>query len=71
VPSGTQIHASFSYNRAAWASVVDLLNRSAISPSVLISHRFPLENWEQGLEALRGTSKGPRGKVLLSVHPST
>jgi threonine dehydrogenase-like Zn-dependent dehydrogenase len=32
----------------------------------LVTHRFPLADWAQALEALRGPDS-PRGKVLLTM----
>ncbi len=55
---------SFSYTSDAWTSVVKLFNTGVFHPEFLITHRFPLENWERALEVLR-VRKGPRGKVLL------
>lgn len=61
--------ASFSYNRAAWASVVELLNKKLITPSLLVTHRFPLDQYEEALALLKkgGPGAAPRGKILLAV----
>jgi hypothetical protein len=40
-----------------------------IGAAPLITHRFPLENYEQAYQALRSGS-GPRGKVMLDVSAS-
>jgi L-iditol 2-dehydrogenase len=69
------ILGSFGYTSAAWRSVVTLLNSGLLKPSVLVTHRYPLGEWEQALTALRGVSAagaqasptGPRGKVLLRI----
>jgi threonine dehydrogenase-like Zn-dependent dehydrogenase len=69
------ILGSFGYTSAAWRSVVTLLNSGLLKPSVLVTHRYPLAEWEQALAVLRGTSDalaqagttGPRGKVLLRI----
>jgi threonine dehydrogenase-like Zn-dependent dehydrogenase len=60
------ILGSFSYTSAAWRSVVALLNSGLLRPSMLITHRYPLAEWERANGALRGAA-GPRGKVLLEV----
>jgi threonine dehydrogenase-like Zn-dependent dehydrogenase len=69
------ILGSFGYTSAAWRLVVTLLNSGLLKPSVLVTHRYPLADWELALAALRGQSDagaqasttGPRGKVLLQV----
>jgi L-iditol 2-dehydrogenase len=58
---------SFSYTPAAWRTVVALLNSRQLRPSALITHRYPVAEWEQAIGALRGAS-GPRGKVLLQIR---
>ncbi len=63
------IHGSFSYTPAAWRAVVTLLNAGRLRPGLLITHRYPLAEWEQAIATLRGAG-GPRGKVLLQVRPS-
>jgi L-iditol 2-dehydrogenase len=60
------ILGSFSYTSSAWRSVVALLDSGRFKPSVLITHRYPLAEWEHALGALRG-AEGPRGKVLLEI----
>src|SRR5580658_7507898 len=62
------ISASFAYTSAAWAEVTALLRSGQISLSPLITHRFPLEAYEQAYQVLR-ESFGPRGKVILDVNP--
>lgn len=58
---------SFSYTPVAWRRVVALLNSGQLRPSALITHRYPLADWEQAIGALRGVA-GPRGKVLLQIR---
>jgi L-iditol 2-dehydrogenase len=58
---------SFSYTPAAWRSVVGLLNAGMLRPGRLVTHRYPLPDWEQAVAALRG-APGPRGKVLLEIR---
>ena len=57
---------SFGYTPAAWRSVVALLDSGQLAPSKLITHRYPLADWEQAVATLRGGT-GPRGKVLLEI----
>src|SRR5215467_13924094 len=60
------ILGSFSYTSAAWRSVVTLLDSGRFRPASLITHRYPLAEWERAISALRG-ALGPRGKVLLEI----
>ena len=60
------ISASFAYTSAAWAEVTALLSAGQIGLSPLITHRFPLEAYEEAYQVLRSSS-GPRGKVILDV----
>jgi L-iditol 2-dehydrogenase len=64
------ILGSFGYTSAAWRAVVTLLNAGQIRPGILITHRYPLADWEQAIAVLRGQreTEGPRGKVLLEVR---
>jgi L-iditol 2-dehydrogenase len=62
------ISASFAYTSAAFAEVAALLRAGQIRPAPLITHRFPLAAYEQAYEVLRSGS-GPRGKVMLDIHP--
>jgi threonine dehydrogenase-like Zn-dependent dehydrogenase len=61
------ILGSFSYTSAAWRSVVTLLDSGRFRPASLITHRYPLGEWERAISALRG-ARGPRGKVLLEIR---
>ena len=65
-----QISASFSYTSAAWAEVTALLGSGQIRLSPLITHRFPLDAYEEAYQVLRESS-GPRGKVMLDVNGDT
>ncbi len=58
--------ASFSYTSAAWERVVALLNAGRIEPGRIVTHRFPLEQYEQAFAAL-ASPDGPRGKVVLDL----
>ena len=60
------ISASFSYTSAAWAEVSALLGSGRIRLAPLITHRFPLDAYEEAFGVLRDSS-GPRGKVMLEV----
>jgi L-iditol 2-dehydrogenase len=65
-----QISASFSYNSAAWAEVTALLGSGRIRLAPLVTHRFPLDAYEEAYQVLRESS-GPRGKVMLDVNGGT
>jgi L-iditol 2-dehydrogenase len=62
-----QISASFSYNSSAWSEVTALLGSGQVRLSPLITHRFPLDTYEEAYQVLRESS-GPRGKVILDVN---
>jgi threonine dehydrogenase-like Zn-dependent dehydrogenase len=57
---------SFAYTGAAFRSVVTLINAGQLAPGFLITHRFPLADWQQAVAVLRHAD-GPRGKVLLTL----
>jgi len=60
------IIGSFGYTTNAWAAVVDLLNAGEVSLDFLITHRYPLGEWQAAVATLR-RSDGVRGKVLLEI----
>lgn len=60
------IAASFGYTSAVWARVVELLNTGRIAPGRIVTHRYPLEEFERAFEALTSPT-GWRGKILLEV----
>jgi 2-desacetyl-2-hydroxyethyl bacteriochlorophyllide A dehydrogenase len=66
VNNDLRISASFAYTSAAWAEVTALLSAGQIRLSPVITHRFPLEAYEEAYQVLRESS-GPRGKVILDV----
>jgi 2-desacetyl-2-hydroxyethyl bacteriochlorophyllide A dehydrogenase len=68
VNNDLQISASFSYTSAAWAEVTALLGSGRVRLTPLVTHRFPLDAYEEAFEVLRESS-GPRGKVMLDVNP--
>jgi L-iditol 2-dehydrogenase len=63
-----RISASFSYTSAAWAEVTALLGSGRVRLAPLVTHRFPLDAYEEAFDVLRESS-GPRGKVMLDVNP--
>jgi len=68
VNNDLRIVGSFSYTPAAWRGVLALLNSGQLRPGMLITHRYPLGDWEQAIATLRGGgAAGPRGKVLIEV----
>ena len=66
VNADLRIAGSFSYTSSAWRDVVGLVNGGSLTPGRVVTHRFPLEDWQTAIDALRGDD-GPRGKVLLTV----
>ena len=60
------IRGSFGYTSSAWREVVALLNAGLLDLGFLVTHRFPLAEWEAALDTLRG-SASPRGKVMLDM----
>ncbi len=61
------ILGSFGYTARAWRDVVTLLNSGQFRPGFLVTHRYPLADWEQAIASLRGADS-PRGKVLLEIR---
>ena len=61
------IAASFGYTSAAWSRVVALLNAGRIAPGQIVTHRYPLERFAEGLAALE-SGEGARGKVHARDH---
>jgi L-iditol 2-dehydrogenase len=58
--------ASFGYTSAVWARVVELLNAGRIPLGALVTHRYPLEAYNEAFDALTAPT-GARGKILLQV----
>ena len=54
------IRGSFSYTSAAWREVVTLLNAGLLELGFLVTHRFPLTEWEAALDTLRGDGEPAR-----------
>jgi L-iditol 2-dehydrogenase len=69
VNNDVSLLGSFSYTPASWRGVLALLNSGQLKPGILITHRYPLTDWEQAIATLRGSggASGARGKVLLEV----
>jgi L-iditol 2-dehydrogenase len=57
---------SFGYTTAAWSRVVTLLNAGRFRPAVIVTHRFPLREYERAFAELAAPS-GARGKVILEL----
>ncbi len=66
VNNDLRVLGSFSYTSSAWRETVELLNAGRWHAGGLITHRFPLSQWQQAIDALRH-SPGPRGKVVLEI----
>lgn len=60
------IHASFSYTSKAWTRTVDLANAGTLRPAPLVTHRFPLERFQDAFATL-GSRRGPTGKVVFDI----
>lgn len=60
------ITGSFGYTSTAFGLIVSLLNAGKLDFTHLVTHRFPLDKWEEALSTLR-TPSGTRGKVLLDI----
>lgn len=58
------IFASFGSTTVAWKRTVELLNTNKLDLTFLVTHRYPLADWERALDALK-TAPAPRGKVLM------
>jgi 2-desacetyl-2-hydroxyethyl bacteriochlorophyllide A dehydrogenase len=63
------IQGSFSYTSRAFSEVVDQVNAGTLKPSLLITHRFQLDQADRAIATLRGAvaDDQPRGKVVLSL----
>lgn len=72
VNNDLRVLGSFSYTPAAWRGVLALLNSGQLRPGMLITHRYPIADWERAVATLRGGGEdGPRGKVLIEVGPAS
>jgi len=48
--------------------VVDQLNSGELDLTFIVTHRFPLEEWESALKILKTGTSEARGKVLLTLN---
>jgi 2-desacetyl-2-hydroxyethyl bacteriochlorophyllide A dehydrogenase len=60
------IFASFGYSQTAWKDTVELLNSGELDLTFLVTHRFPLERYQEAIDALRH-APSPRGKVVFEI----
>jgi 2-desacetyl-2-hydroxyethyl bacteriochlorophyllide A dehydrogenase len=60
------VTGSFSYTSAAWAKVIELLNGGQLELAWLVTHRYPLDEYDHALDVLRHPG-GTRGKVILEI----
>jgi 2-desacetyl-2-hydroxyethyl bacteriochlorophyllide A dehydrogenase len=67
VNNDLRIRGSFGYTAAAWAQVVALLNAGRLDLQPLVTHRFPLDQYEAALDTLARPTESARGKVLLDL----
>lgn len=68
VNNDLRILGSFAYTPASFRQVLALLNSGQLKPGFLITHRYPLAEWERAIAVLRGAGDdGPRGKVLIEL----
>ncbi len=63
------IQGSFSYTRSAWSEVVAAVNAGRLRPSFLVTHRYPMAQYEDAVRALSGEHPAgePRGKVTIEI----
>lgn len=60
------VTASFGYTTATWSSLVGLLDSGLVSPGRIVTHQYPLAEFEAAFADL-ATPTGARGKILLEV----
>ncbi len=65
VNNDLRIRGSFGYTAGAWAQVVALLNAGHLDLQPVVTHRFPLHQFQAALDALATPTQGARGKVML------
>ena len=61
------IYASFGYSRTAWKKTVELMNSGKLDLTFLVTHRFPLEKFQEAIDALRN-APAPRGKIIFDLN---
>lgn len=59
----TRMDASFSVTPRAFTKAIDLMERGKADPSKIVTHRFPLSQMRQALEAMESPQ---RIKVIIS-----
>ena len=67
VNNDLRVRGSFGYTAAAWAQVVALLNAGRLDLQPVVTHRFPLDQYETALDTLARPTAAARGKVLLDL----
>jgi len=60
------IAASFGYSRKAWEMTVGFLNSGKLDLTFLVTHRFPLERYQDAIDALHN-APSPRGKIIFEI----
>lgn len=60
------IVASFGYSRKAWEMTVGFLNSGKLDLTFLVTHRYPLEKYQDAVDALR-KAVSPRGKIIFEI----
>lgn len=72
VDNDLQVRGSFAYTAEAWRLVVALLGSGDLTPLPLITHRFPLTDFQEAITTLRGGAAADeaRGKILLTLNDS-
>ena len=61
-----KILGSFASTVKAWATAVGLMNSGKLDLSYLVTHKFPLADFAQAIDALKN-APAPRGKVALVI----
>jgi 2-desacetyl-2-hydroxyethyl bacteriochlorophyllide A dehydrogenase len=61
------IIGSFGSSLSAWKETVKLMNSGALDLSYLVTHKFPLAEFEAAIDALKN-APSPRGKVALVIN---
>lgn len=62
----TTVYPAYPAAGCPQASAAAPPNAAQFAPGFLITHRFPLPDWQQAVAVLRHAD-GPRGKVLLTL----
>jgi 2-desacetyl-2-hydroxyethyl bacteriochlorophyllide A dehydrogenase len=64
-----ELIGSFSYTSAAWARVVSLLADRRVDLLPIVTHRFPLEDFERAFDLLEARN-GTVAKIVLELDPA-